>query len=156
MIISFREFRVITTLVIILGLVTGLYIARWLYEVIKKWKESMRPQPIETISGTVNDPANKNVPTRQVHPHQPVAAAIQLNNQAFNPQIVNGVYLIMSCTVIIVILAMVIEIQPEISNERLRKFRPLIGITSIGTLLLCIFYRKNPSLRNFVREMYFQ
>ena len=156
---SFREFRVITTLAIILGLVICLYTARWLYQEIKKWKESMKPQPIQTISKTISDTGNSDVPATQqsAHPQQPPAPTIQLNNQAFNPQIVDDwVFLFLSCAVFLIIFVMIVQIQPQISNERLRKFRPLIGLTCCGTLILCIFYGKNPSMRNFVWEMYFQ
>ena len=117
----------------------------------------MKVQPIPTISQTVNDTSNCNVPaTQQALPQQPPELDIQFNNQAFNPQIVDDwVYLFMSCAVFLVVLAMIFQVQPQISNERLRKFRPMIGQTCTCTLLLCIFYGKNPSLRNFVWRMYF-
>ena len=72
----FREFRVTTTLLIILAIVTGLYGLGWLNDEIKKWRQSKKPQPIQTISGS--NPA---------HPQQP--QPIQFNNQAHNPEVVN-------------------------------------------------------------------
>ena len=151
-IVFFREFRVIKTLTTVLGLVTVLYLARWFYKEIKEWKESMKSQSIDTISKTVSDPANRNGPTTLDLPQQP---ALQFNNQDFNPQVVNGVFMIMSCTVFLIVLA-IIAILPDNFNESIHKFRPLIGQTCLGTLLLCIYYRKNHSLKTFVWEMYFQ
>ena len=149
----FRDFRVITTLATVLGLVTVLYVARWFYKEIKEWKESMKPQSIETVSKTVSDPANRNGATTLDLPQQP---ALQFNNQDFNQQIVNGVFMIMSCTVFLIVLAIIFQILPNNFNESIHKFRPLIGQTCLGTLLSCIFYRNNNSLKTFVWEMYFQ
>ena len=120
-----REFRVFTTLNIILALVTGLYGGGWLYEQIKKWRQS-NPQYIQNISGSVNDPGN--VPANPA-PQQP--APIQFNNQAHNPQVVNGVLMLVSCVIMLFASLVVMQILPEMSNEKLDKFRPLVGPTFV-------------------------
>ena len=132
---------------------TVLYVARWFYKEIKEWKESMKPQSIDTVSKTVSDPANRNGPTTLDLPQQP---ALQFNNQDFNPQIVNGVFMIMSCTVFLIVYAITFQILPDNFNVIIHKFRPLIGQICLQTLLLCIYYRKNHSLKTFVWEMYLQ
>ena len=113
----------------------------------------MKPQSIDTVSKTVSDPANRNGPTTLDLPQQP---ALQFNNQDFNPQIVNGVFMIMSCTVFLIVYAITFQILPDNFNVIIHKFRPLIGQTCLQTLLLCIYYRKNHSLKTFVWEMYLQ
>ena len=145
-----REFQVITTLVIILAIVTGLYVSGWIYRGIKKWKESLKPQPIESISMSVND---QNRVAADSHP-QDQPPVIQSNNQAFNPQIAKPMLLVFAC--IITFSAMIMKITLELSNEQLRKVRPLLVQICVQSLLLCSFYAKNSSLRKFVGEMYFQ
>ena len=135
---------------------TGIYAIRCLYEKIKNWNGSTNSQPVQTISGNIRNTDNSNIPNTSAHPQQTDVQSIAFNNQAYNPKIVNGVFLLMSCTVMLSLCVFVVYFQPVYSNLNLYKFRPLVGITCFGTLLLCIFYGKNSSLRNFVWEMYFQ
>ena len=145
-----RALQVITTLVIILAIVTGLYMSGWIYQGIKKWKQSLKPQPVESISMSVNDP------TRVATTSQPQEQSqhIQLNNQAFNPQIAEPVLLVSLS--IIVFFATIMKFALDVSNEKFYKFRPLLVQICAQFLLLYSFYARNSSLRKFVWEMYFQ
>ena len=139
----FREFRVTTTLLIILAIVTGLYGLGWLNEEIKNWRQSKKPQPIQTISGS--NPA---------HPQQP--QPIQFNNQAHNPEVVNRAIMLISCVTMLIASFIIMKIFPEMSNEKLYKLRPLIVPTFVEALIIGCLYVTNRSLRVFVWEMYFQ
>ena len=126
-----------------------LYVTRNLFEHIKnKRKSNNHLAPIPTISGSVRRGSRQQVPQ------------IQLNNNQFNPEVVNSRFLYLSIVLMLIIVGMVFfsvfgsnYFPDDTKFEVLKRVLELGIIQAIcSTVLLSYPYVTNDRLRRFVAD----
>ena len=129
-----------------------LYVTRNLFEHIKNKRQSNNQvAPIPTISGSVRIRSRQQVPQ------------IQLNNNQFNPEVVNSRFLYLSIVLILIIVCMIfVTILGSIYFPDDTKFEVLRRVLELGiiqaicfTILLSYPYVTNDRLRRFIADEYF-
>ena len=132
--------------------VSTLYVTRNLFEHIKnKRKSNNQAAPIPTISGSVRRQSRQQVPQ------------IQLNNNQFNPEVVNSRFLYLSIVLILIIVGMIFfSVFGSYYFPDDTKFEVLKRVLELGiiqaicfTVLLSYPYVTNDRLRRFIADEYF-
>ena len=132
--------------------VSTLYVSRSLFEHIKKKRQSNNQvAQIPTLSGSVRRQSRQQVPQ------------IQLNNNQFNPEVVNSRFLYLSVVSILIIVGMVFfSVFGSNYFPDDTKFEVLKRILELGIIQAIVFmvmlsypYVTNNRLRRFIADEYF-
>ena len=133
-------------------IVSTLYISRSLFEHIEnKRKSNNQAAPIPTISGSVRRQSRQQVPQ------------IQLNNNQFNPEVVNSRFLYLSVVLILITVGMIFfSVFGSNYFPDDTKFEVLKRILELGIIQAIVFmvmlsypYVTNNRLRRFIADEYF-
>ena len=132
--------------------VSTLYVSRSLFEHIKKKRQSNNQvAQIPTLSGSVRRQSRQQVPQ------------IQLNNNQFNPEVVNSRFLYLSVVSILIIVGMVFfSVFGSNYFPDDTKFEVLKRVLELGIIQAICFtvlpsypYVTNDRLRRFIADEYF-
>ena len=151
----YRNFRFILYLIVIAMFVSSLYIGRTFIEQCREWFNSRNQinsnhissntTVVATISGTSAD--------RRLS-----APGSNLNNLAFNPEVVNKNYLFFTVIVFLLTFLIFPIIAVGIFNKSLGLKLYSLDFSRLlfFIFVLTSFYVKNSALRKFCREYFFQ
>ena len=150
-----RNFRFILYLLVIAMLVSSVYVGRTLIEQCREWflsrnqinsnQISSNATAVATISGTSAD-------------RRPSAPGSNLNNLAFNPEVVNTNYLFFTVIVFILTFLIFPIMAVGVFNQSLGLKLYSLDFSRLLFLIFVLtsFYVKNSALRRFFVEYFFQ
>ena len=159
----FRSFDVSIYVTFILISVSTVYASHTLFDYVKK-KRQNQAAPINSISGSVaasqkgkrrkNSSKNSSIQNNEVPP-QP---AIQLNNNQYNPEVLEKKYFLLTLSLFSFVLIPSLFLYFSFENSFLEVFSRLVElgfIQSLVVLVLSVFpYATNQSLRRFASESF--
>ena len=142
---SYRHFKIAAPYLAALLVITLTYVGKLAIEKAKeKYREyKNRVQEINTVSATVHE----NAP--------PAAQQIQFNNAAHNPQIVATLPLTFALIIFCLIGASFFISLYLQSFEIMKLLKLGVHRTIVSIAIPLFFYVRNPLMRKFVCEMYF-
>ena len=147
-----RSFDIAAYTAFLTMIVSTLYVSRTLFEHIKKKRQSNNQvAQIPTLSGSVRRQSRQQVPQ------------IQLNNNQFNPEVVNSRFLYLSVVSILIIVGMVFfSVFGSNYFPDDTKFEVLKRVLELGIIQAIVFmvmlsypYVTNNRLRRFIADEYF-
>ena len=148
-----RSFDIAAYTAFLTMIVSTLYVSRTLFEHIKKKRQSNNQvAPIPTISGSVRRRSRQQVPQ------------IQLNNNQFNPEIVNSRFLLLVVFIHLVIVGMIFffvfgsdYLPDDTIHQTIKRLADLGIIPAVGlTFFMSYPYISNDRLRRFIADEYFR
>lgn len=163
LLLFFRSFDVSIYVTFILIFVSTVYASHTLFDYVKK-KRQNQAAPINSISGSLaasqkgkrrrKSSKNSSIQNNEVPP-QP---AIQLNNNQYNPEVLEKKYFLLTLSLFSFVLIPSLFIYFSFDNSFLEVFSRLVElgfIQSLVVIVLSVFpYATNQSLRRFASESF--